>query len=88
MTALKVLCEMRLDREDIRNRIEAAQIVRQNKRKAAAMRLGAPEEELPAFRKHHIGQDSKGFVYWYCDCWETTGAAAGPLPRMCGLSDA
>lgn len=78
VTALKVLCEMRLDREDIRNRIEAAQIVRQNKRKAAIMRLGAPEEELPSFRKHQIGQDSKGFVYWYSDCWETTGAS--PVP--------
>ena len=40
---------------------------------AAEMRLGAPEEELPAFRRHPLGQDSQGFIYWYCDCWETTG---------------
>ena len=37
------------------------------------MRLGAPEEELPAFRRHPLGQDSQGFIYWYCDSWETTG---------------
>ena len=38
------------------------------------MRLGAPEEELPAFRRHPLGQDSQGFVYWVCDWWETAGA--------------
>jgi len=41
---------------------------------AAEMRLGAPEEELPAFRRHPLGQDSQGFVYWVCDWWETAGA--------------
>ncbi len=33
MTALKVLCELRLERADIRNRLEAAEIMRHNRRK-------------------------------------------------------
>ena len=33
VTALKVLCELRLERADIRNRLEAAEIMRHNRRK-------------------------------------------------------
>ena len=36
MTALKVLCELRLERADIRNRLEAAEIMRHNRRKVCA----------------------------------------------------
>ena len=35
VTALKVLCELRLERADIRNRLEAAEIMRHNRRKVS-----------------------------------------------------
>ncbi len=41
VTALKVLCELRLERADIRNRLEAAEIMRHNRRKVRQLPLYA-----------------------------------------------
>jgi len=75
LLALKALCEARLDREDVRERIEAA--LQPARAAAAAVRRGEPPPPaLADFRRAPLGTDSSGFTYWYLDLGRATGAPA------------
>ena len=88
VTALRILCELRLDREDLHNVVEHAlhppkKTKAERKAIAAAEKAGRrldPEPQMPTMeqmRREPLALDSSGLMYWYLDYHNTTGA-----PRM------
>lgn len=87
VTALRILCELRLEKDDLHNVVEhAIHPPRKTKaeKKAAALaaaqgrRRNAPPEPPPPtmeqMRKQPLAKDSSGLMYWYLDYHTTTGS--------------
>ena len=90
MTALRILCELRLDREDLHNVVEHAlhppkKTKAERKAIAAAEKAGRkldPEPQMPTMeqmRREPLALDSSGLMYWYLDYHNTTGTPLMPL---------
>ena len=90
VTALRILCELRLDREDLHNVVEHAlhppkKTKAERKALAAAEKAGRklyPEPQMPTMeqmRREPLALDSSGLMYWYLDYHNTTGTHLMPL---------
>lgn len=65
MLALKALCEARLDRNDLHDKIEEA--IRPSKATRQAAKLAGHLPSVEDFRREPLGTDSSGLEYYYFD---------------------
>jgi hypothetical protein len=65
VSALKALCEARLDRDDLHDKIEEA--IRPSKATRAAAKLTGRLPRVEDFRREPLGTDSSGLDYFYLD---------------------
>lgn len=87
MTALRILCELRLDKDDLHNVVEyAIHPPRKTKAEKKAEALAAqtrgrrqavepPDPTMEQMRRQPLAKDSSGLLYWYLDYHTTTGEA-------------
>lgn len=69
VAALKALCEMRLDKDDLRGAIDAAAGPRRRLKKGEV----DDSATLDDFRRAPLGRDAAGRAYWLHDFFDTTG---------------
>ncbi len=85
VTALRILCELRLDKDDLHNVVEyALHPPRKTKAEKKAEALAAqtrgrkrdaepPNPTMDQMRRQPLAKDSSGLLYWYLDYHTTTG---------------
>lgn len=84
VVALRILCELRLDREDLHNVVEhALHPPRKTKAERKAAQLARKAGKVPPvepvlptmaqMRREPDAKDSSGLLYWYLDYHTTTG---------------
>ncbi len=92
MQALKALCEARLDRDDLRNKVEDA--IRPSKETRAAAKATGLLPSVDDFRRQPLGADSSGLEYHYFELRLSSEGAnnvslaslsSGFAPDMCCL---
>lgn len=79
VAALKALCEMRLDKDDLRAAVDAAGGPRRRTKKGDA----DESRTLDDFRRAPLGEDARRRCYWYHDFHDTTGGLPACAWRAC-----
>ena len=90
MTALRILCELRLEKDDLHTVVEyALHPPRKTKAEKKAEALAAqsnrrmaaepPQPTMEQMRRHPLAKDSSGLLYWYLDYHTTTGPPSSSL---------
>ena len=85
VSALRILCDLRLEKEDLHNVVEnAIHPPKKSKSEKRAIEKAKqngqrlpPEEPMPSLddmRREPTAKDSSGLLYWYLDYHTTTGA--------------
>lgn len=97
VTSLRILCELRLEKEDLHNVVEHAlhpprKTKAEKKAEALAAQSGrrhvAPEPPLPTMeqmRRQPLAKDSSGLMYWFLDYHTTTGKHSCSGQQKLGL---
>ena len=84
MLALKALCEARLDRDDLRGKVEDA--IRPSKETRAAAKATGFLPSVDDFRRQPLGVDSSGLEYHYFELRLCSEGALTHSAPTCDLS--